>query len=46
LIGWLGHPDSAASSPDLLALGGALVTSAIAAAVGAAVVLFAWRIDK
>ena len=30
----------------LLALGGGLVTSAIAAAVGAAVVLFAWRMAK
>jgi uncharacterized membrane protein YeaQ/YmgE (transglycosylase-associated protein family) len=30
----------------LLALGGGLVTSAIAAAAGAAVVLFAWRMAK
>ena len=30
----------------LLALGGGLVTSAIAAAAGAAVVLFAWRLAK
>ena len=30
----------------LLALGGGLVTSVIAAAVGAAVVLFAWRMAK
>jgi uncharacterized membrane protein YeaQ/YmgE (transglycosylase-associated protein family) len=30
----------------LLALGGGMVTSAIAAAVGAAVVLFAWRMAK
>ena len=30
----------------LLALGGGLVTSLIAAAVGAAVVLFAWRMAK
>jgi uncharacterized membrane protein YeaQ/YmgE (transglycosylase-associated protein family) len=30
----------------LLALGSGLVTSAIAAAVGAAVVLFAWRMAK
>ena len=31
---------------SLLALGGGLLTSAIAAAVGAAVVLFAWRMAK
>jgi uncharacterized membrane protein YeaQ/YmgE (transglycosylase-associated protein family) len=30
----------------LLALGGGMVTSAIAAALGAAVVLFAWRMAK
>jgi uncharacterized membrane protein YeaQ/YmgE (transglycosylase-associated protein family) len=30
----------------LLALGGGLVTAAIAAALGAAVVLFAWRMAK
>jgi uncharacterized membrane protein YeaQ/YmgE (transglycosylase-associated protein family) len=30
----------------LLALGGGLLTSAIAAAAGAAVVLFAWRLAK
>ena len=30
----------------LLALGGGVVTSAIAAALGAAVVLFAWRMAK
>jgi uncharacterized membrane protein YeaQ/YmgE (transglycosylase-associated protein family) len=30
----------------LLALGGGLLTSVIAAAVGAAVVLFAWRMAK
>jgi len=30
----------------LLALGGSLVTTVIAAAVGAAVVLFAWRLAK
>ena len=30
----------------LLALGGGIVTSAIAAALGAAVVLFAWRMAK